>query len=95
MAVTQKESQKKENNKENSEKNSSKHHEQLEIGANVKAQRADGSWHSANVVHLARHPHEYSLAFLLCSEWHDCGIVRRNLLCGRLPVLGLSFSDTS
>ena len=51
MAVTQKESQKKENNKENSEKNSSKHHEQLEIGANVKAQRADGSWHSANVVH--------------------------------------------
>jgi len=56
MAVTQKESQKKENNKENSEKNSSKHHEQLEIGANVKAQRADGSWHSANVVHRRKIP---------------------------------------
>ena len=55
MAVPQKESQKKENNKENSE-NSTKQKNELEIGANVKAQRSDGSWHSANVVHRRKNP---------------------------------------
>ena len=54
MAVTQKDSQKKDNNKENSIENAKTN--ALEIGASVTAQRADGSWHPANVVHRRTNP---------------------------------------
>ena len=53
MAVTQKDSQKKDSNKENSGENAKPNAEviELKVGASVTAQRADGSWHPANVVH--------------------------------------------
>ena len=55
MAVTSntKETTKKDANKENSSE-ASKNGEKkadLEIGATITAKRADGSWHTANVVH--------------------------------------------
>lgn len=59
MAVTQKESLKKaESNKENEKSNQEpkKAPNELEIGANITAKRADGSWHAANVVHRRANP---------------------------------------
>merc|ERR1711953_1321246 len=54
MAVTPANSQKKEN-KENNGENQNKNNE-LDIGASITAKRADGSWHSANVVHRRTNP---------------------------------------
>ena len=58
MAVTQKDSQKKDSNKENSNENAKTNPKvnELEIGASVTAQRTDGSWHPANVVHRRTNP---------------------------------------
>ena len=66
MAVTPANSQKKEN-KENNGENQNKNNE-LDIGASITAKRADGSWHSANVVHRRTNPDTHETEYYVHYE---------------------------
>ena len=74
MAVTQKESSKKDANKENNSENATKStvgQNELEIGASITAKRADGSWHSANVVHRRTIPETSQTEYYVHYEGYD------------------------
>jgi len=66
MAVTPANSQKKEN-KENNGESQNKNNE-LDIGASITAKRADGSWHSANVVHRRTNPDTHEAEYYVHYE---------------------------